>query len=144
MTVALRHVCADAAGRKPQSAGGLVASGGDLNGDGLADVLIGLPGSSQIYAVVAQEGFVPPALPLVVRCDSGCDGRRAGAPAANTAVGWELLGLVAALPIADEAQRDGAAAIPEARREPIALSWLRRLSDVGTVEQSAPTERSTP
>jgi hypothetical protein len=34
--------------------------GGDLNGDGLADVLIGLPGSSQIYAVVTQEGFVPP------------------------------------------------------------------------------------
>jgi hypothetical protein len=35
-----------------------------------------------------------------------------------TAVGWELLGLVAALPIADEAQRDGGAAIPEALREP--------------------------
>jgi hypothetical protein len=143
MTVALRHVCADAAGRKPQSAGGR-RFGRRSEWWGLADVLIGLPGSSQIYAVVTQEGFVLPALPLVVRCDSGCDGRRAGAPAPNTAVGWELLGLVAALPIADEAQRDGAAAIPEARREPIALSWLRRLSDVGTVEQSAPTERSTP
>jgi hypothetical protein len=82
--------------------------------------------------------------PQVVRCDSGCDRRRASAPAPNTAVGWELLGLVAALPIADEAQRDGGAAIPEALREPIALSWLRRLSDVGTVERPAPTERSTP
>jgi hypothetical protein len=58
------------------------------------------------------------ALLLIVRCDSGCDRRRASAPAPNTAVGWELLGLVAALPIADEAQRDGGAAIPEALREP--------------------------
>jgi hypothetical protein len=55
---------------------------------------------------------------VLVRCDSGCDRRRASAPAPNTAVGWELLGLVAALPIADEAQRDGGAAIPEALREP--------------------------
>jgi hypothetical protein len=43
-------------------------------------------------------------------------GARLAHLALNTAVGWELLGLVAALPIADEAQPDGGAAIPEALR----------------------------
>ena len=49
-----------------------------------------------------------------------------------------MLGLVAALPIADEAQRDGGAAIPEALREPRGVGASSEREAIPSGDQVSP------